>query len=337
MKRLVFLSIAVLFLSLPASKAMGADDGAPENTPLNALEKVERVIYGAPGTGGMFLRLARAERDLFGMELPGSLTERQQSLLAFVEEGNGAQPSLVFKIAVAEWVTQASVNPSAPLAERVSSLESLLEENVQEGALSTRLERILTKLLPNGVFAVPIQIPASTVFKAAFAKTLTVRNVSVGDVVELKIEEDCIIGGTLAAAKGNRIFAEVTKVKMPRSFGRPSEISVEFKNAESIGGQLTPVLIGPEAKKAMEIDPGTIGAVGTSFVGAVLVGPIGLAGGFLVRGSDKKIPEGTAVYVETTELASVSGYQVLGFSGAVTSGPASAEIPSGDVPPTDTY
>jgi hypothetical protein len=332
----MFLSIGALLLALFVPQAMAADDTNSERTPMIALEKVESVIYGAPGTGGMFLRLAKVERDLFGMELPGSLTERQQALLTFVEEGNGAQPSLVFKIGVAEWVTQSRVNPSAPLAERVANLESMLEESVQEGALSARLERILTKLLPNGVLASSIQIPSSTVFKAAFAKTLTVRNVEAGDVVELNLEEDCIIGGTLAAARGNRIFAEVTKVRMPRSFGRPSEISVEFKNMESIGGQLTPVLIGPEAKKAMEIDSGTIGAVGTSFVGAVLVGPIGLAGGFLVRGSDKKIPEGTVVYVETTETAGVSGYQVLG-SYPDTSGPAQTETPPADAPPSDTY
>jgi hypothetical protein len=337
MKRLVFLSITTLLLFAFANQAMAADEVSSEKTPLTALEKVESVIYGSAGTGGMFLRLAKVERDLFGMELPGSLTERQQALLTFVEEGSGTQASLVFKIGVAEWVTLNRVNPSISLAERIANLEGILEESVQEGALSARLERILTKLLPSGVFSTPIQIPPSTVFKASFAKTLTVRNVAVGDIVELNIEEDCIISGTLASAKGNRIFAEVTKVKMPRSFGRPSEISVEFKNMESIGGQLTPVLIGPEAKKAMEIDAGTIGAVGTSFVGAVLVGPIGLAGGFLIRGSDKKIPEGTTVYVETTEASSVGGYQVLTIPDSTAVELAPTENPVLDGPPTDTY
>jgi hypothetical protein len=202
------------------------------------------------------------------------------------------------------------VNPSLPLADRMSSLEITLEGEPQIGALSARLERILTKLLPDGVHSAQEQIPAATVLKAAFAKTLTVRNVSKGDIVELNIIEDCVVGGILAIAKGDRVFAEVTKVKQPRSFGRTSEISVEFREAEAIGGGRVPVTLGPKAKKAMQIDSGTIGAAGASIAGAVLLGPLGLAGGFLVRGSDKQIPAGSLVYVETSEDAPVVGYPI---------------------------
>jgi hypothetical protein len=312
-----------------ACAAFAADETAsvPDDSPQQeSLKKVETVVYGAPGAGGMFMRLARIERDLFGMELPGSLTERQQALLSFVEEGTPTQPSLVFKVSVAEWVTLSKVDPSLPLADRMANLEMSLEGEPQVGALSARLERVLTKLLPNGVYSTPAQIPEATVFKAAFAKTLTVRNVSKGDIVDLKITEDCIVGGVLVVARGDRVFGEVTKVKMPRSFGRPSEISVEFREAETIGGRRIPVALGAQAKKAMEIDSGTIGAAGASIAGAVLLGPLGLAGGFLVRGSDKKIPEGSMMYVETTEARSVTGYPA---SGTPPASPANA-APTGE-------
>jgi hypothetical protein len=309
MKRILF---CVLFFSLSLSvcRAYAADETpVDEGTPQQeSLQRVETVVYGAPSAGGLFLRLAKVERDLFGMELPGSLTERQQALRAFIEEGTPTQPSLVFKVGIAEWVTLSKVNPSLPLADRMSNLEITLEGEPQAGALSARLERILTKLLPDGVHSAQAHIPAATIVKAAFAKTLTVRNVSKGDIVELNITEDCIVGGILAVANGDRLFAEVTKVKMPRSFGRTSEISVEFREAETVGGGRIPVTLGPQAKKAMEIDSGTIGAAGASIAGAVLLGPLGLAGGFLVRGSDKQIPAGSLVYVETSEDASVVGY-----------------------------
>lgn len=337
MKRIYGFVLLILLTSMFSGSALAADDTV-ENAPLQGLDRVETVVYGAPLTGGLFLRLAKVERDLFGMELPGSLTERQQALQNFVELGNSAQPSLIFKIGVAEWVTLRKVNPSTPLATRVSNLERTLENETQEGALSARLERILAKLLPGGIGTTQVQLPAATVFKARFVHTLTVRNVQKGDLVELELLEDCIIDATLAVAKGNRVFARVTKVKMPRSFGRPSEISVEFEHVESIGGALTPVLIGPEAKRAMEVDSATLGAVGTSFLGAVLVGPVGLAGGFLIRGNDKQIPEGTLVYVETSEFADVAGYQVpsvlsdsLGGDTAV-SGASDTQAP----PPSDT-
>jgi hypothetical protein len=303
--------LLVLMICLFANGAFAADEAAldMEDTPQQqSLERVESVVYGAPSSGGMFLRLARVERDLFGMELPGSLTERQHALLSFVEEGTATQPSLVYKIGVAEWVTLSRVYPSLPLADRMTNLEIALEGEPQVGALSARLERVLTKLLPNGVYSAPVQIPAGTVFKGAFTKTLTVRNVSVGDKIELSITEDFAAGGTVAVAKGNRILAEVTKVKMPRSFGRTSEINVDFRNLESLDGRLSPITLGAQAKKAMELDSGTVGAAGASIAGAVLLGPLGLAGGFLVRGSDKQIKEGTLMYVETTEAVTVTGY-----------------------------
>jgi hypothetical protein len=322
------MTVLVLSFFIFAGAAYAADETMPaEDSPQQeSLQRVEKVVYGAPGAGGMFMRLARVERDLFGMELPGSLTERQQALLNFVEEGTPTQPSLVFKINVAEWVTLNKVNPSLPLADRTSNLEMSLEGEPQMGALSARLERILTKLLPNGVLSSPVQVPATTVFKAAFAKTLTVRNVAKGDIVELNVTEDFVTGGILAVAKGDRVFGEVTKVKMPRSFGRTSEISIEFKEIETVGGRRIPVTLGAQAKKAMEIDSGTIGAAGASSGGAIGLGPLGVAGGFLVRGSEKQIPEGSMMYVETTEAATVTGYPTSGVPAAA----SPAAIPTGE-------
>jgi hypothetical protein len=57
-------------------------------------------------------------------------------------------------------------------------------------------------------------------------------------------------------------------------------------------------------------------AAGTSVVGAILLGPIGLAGGFLVRGDLKEIPEGSLVFAETADTFRVSSYPVpLGLQG----------------------
>ncbi len=316
MKRLIVAMTLSVFAVLFCSSALFAADSAaskdlsPSGTALQGLDRVETIVYGSSQTGGLLPRLSKVETDLFGRELPGSLTERQQALQNFVEDGTATQPSLLFKMGVAEWVTLRRTHPSKPMIDRISFLEKTLEDQIQAGALSARLERVLAKLLPSGVAAMNVQVPAHTVLKAKFLQTLTVRNVKKGDLIELELNEDCIINGILAAPTGNRIFAEVTKVKMPRSFGRPSEIGVEFQNVEALDGHMAAVYIGPAAKKAMEIDSAAVGAGAASLVGAVLIGPVGLAGGFLVRGSDKQIPEGTLVYVETTEQTGVLGFQV---------------------------
>ena len=333
MKKLMFLFIVAA--AAAAAGVAAAADVTPEGaTPLQGLSRIESFVYGQPQSGGMLLRLSKVERDLFGMELPGSLTERQDALVSFVETGNANQPSFIFKIGAAEWVTLRRVNTSQSFEERIMNLETTLEGDYQGGALSARLERILSKLLPRGVSSMSVQVQSGTVFRAKFVETLTVRNVKQGDIVHLELDEDYIVNGALAAAKGNRVFAQVTKVKMPRSFGRASEIGVEFTDVEFLGGEMTPVLIGPESKKASKLDKGVIGAAGASVAGAVLLGPVGLAGGFLVRGSDKQIPEGTMIYVETAEFKDISGYQISGYSGETASDGVEPPVP--DVPPSDT-
>jgi hypothetical protein len=339
MKRFTIISATIFFLILVsfAGWSAAADDSAnSDGTPLLGLEKVESIVYGAPGTGGLLLRLSKVERDLFGMELPGSLTERQTALENFVEKGSSGQPSLLLKAAVAEFVTLKRVNTAMPFTERVNSLELTLEGEAQSGALSARLERLITKLMPNGISAAAVTIPSNTVFKAKFVDTLTVRNVKKGDKVALEIAEDCVIDGALVSARGNRLFAEVTRVKMPRSFGRPSEIQVEFQNIEFIDSAVAKVFIGAESKKAMEVDSSTIGAAGASVAGAVLLGPVGLASGFLVRGSDKQIKEGTLVFVETIDSVNIMGYQIpaSALPEIIDSGSSS---PSGGEPVTDEF
>lgn len=336
--------ICILALLLTSCAAFGADEQQPDSsdtqTPLNGLDRIESLLYGAPSSGGLLLRLSKVERDLFGMDLPGSLTERQQALQVFVEDGTSAQPSLLFKIGVAEWITLHRTDPSLSFADRVARLENTLEGEEQIGALSARLERIITKLVPGGITATQVQMAASTVFRARFVETVTVRNVKVGDIVHLAMDEDCIIDGTLAAAKGNRLAAEVTKVKLPRSFGRASEIQFNFKSIETIGCRDIPVTIGPESEKAMQVDSGVVGAAGASLAGVIAFGPLGLAGGFLVRGNDKQIPEGTAVYVETAEAASVEGYTVPNImnmmQGASEQSSAPAQTETQDTQSSDT-
>ncbi|MBP8784020.1 MAG: hypothetical protein KBH12_00915 [Synergistaceae bacterium] len=309
MKKYLSLFGLVFFLAIVlVSPVFAADEG--QSTTFLSLERVEKILYGSIQEGGLLPRLSKAEKDLFGRELPGSLTERQQALLNYLEKPSQNQPPMLFKLGVSEWIVTQRVEPSQPMGLRLSSLEQLLEGSTQSGPLGARLERLISKLLPEGIVSHMATLPEGTILKARFMQNLTVRTVKKGDIVTLELNEDCVANGALVAAKGSRVFAEITNVKGPRSFGRSSEIGVGFKDLETLDGRLTPVYIGPKAKKAMEVDSATIGAAGASLAGAVLLGPIGLAGGFLVRGSDKQIPSGSLVYVETTASASVYGYPI---------------------------
>ncbi len=312
--------------------AMAADtvvaDGGPA---FHTLERIETIVYGAPQGGGLISRLTNAEKDVFGRELPGSLTERQTAMLDFLEKGSLTQPSVLFKLSVAEWAVSQQIHPAWPLARRVETLESILDGAVLGGALASRIEKVIIKLLPEGAMSSPAEVPATTIVKTALAQTLSVSNVKVDDKVVLNLIEEVVVNQTLVAPKGSRVFAHVSKVKRPRSFGRPSEIEIEFDALEVLGPGSVPVTMGESAKKAMEADQATVGAVGASFAGAVLLGPLGLASGFLVRGSDKELKEGTLFYVETVGVNTVQGYKVPAqISSMVSSGDVS--VPQGSTP-----
>ena len=274
------------------------------------LERIETIVYGRPRDGGLMNRLNDVEKSVFGRELPGSLTERQTALIDFLEKGTGTQPSLLFKLSVAEWGIEQQIHPTWSLSKRVDSMEGILEGAIQSGPLVSRVERPLTKLLPDGITAVRFDLPKETIVKAELLDTLTVRNVKVDDIIILGLNEQIVVGDVLVAPKGSRVFGHITKVKPPRSFGRSSEIEMRIDSVEVLGPSVVPVNLGEAAKKAMEVDSGIIGAAGASFGGALLLGPVGLAGGFLIRGNDKQLKAGTAFYVQTVDSASISGYKI---------------------------
>lgn len=305
----VFALLAICFalLAAPALAADAVGDSAPV---FQVLERIETIVYGSTQGGGLLARLSNVEKDVFGRELPGSLTERQTAMLNFLEKGSESQPSLLFKLAVAEWGVDQAIHPEMGIMKRVDSIEAILEGAVQGGAYAARVERLITRLLPDGVLAASVDVPAGTVVKSGLTQELTVRNVKKDDVVVCSLVEEIIINGNLVAPKGSRVFGHISKVKMPRSFGRSSEIEITFDSVEVIGPTTVPVVMGAAAKKAMEADAALIGAAGASFAGAILLGPLGLATGVLVRGSDKPLKEGTLFYVETSEPAITQAYTI---------------------------
>ena len=323
--RSTIFTIALTLAILMAAQAFAADDAADVTTDGGAafltLERIENIVYGSPQGGGLVNRLAAVEKEVFGRALPGSLTERQTAMLDFLEKGTTAQPSLLFKLSVAEWGVTRQIHPAWAMSRRVDTMEAVIDGTIQGGPLAARVEKLITKLLPEGVLSTPAELPKTTIVKCALAKTLTVRTSKVDDKVILNLVEEIVVNQNLIAPKGSRVFAHITKVKPPRSFGRASEIEMAFDALEVLGPASVTVTMGEAAKKAMEADAATIGAVGASFAGAVLLGPLGLASGFLVRGSDKQLKEGTVFYVETTDAATVQGYKVPSqISSLVTSG-----------------
>ncbi len=307
MTKIMRIFLLIAFVSLIPLRASATED-APA---FQRLDDMENRVYGEVRPGGLISRLSDLEKTLFGRELPGTVAERQTALVNFVENGSEAQPSLFFKLAVAEWITEQNTNPYRPIISRITSLERKLEgESMTEGPIAMRLERLLGILVTEPIRWESATLPKGTVVRVALSETLSPSSVSVGDKVKGALTEDMVVGTYLIAPKGSSVEGTVSQVSKPRSFGRPGEVSFAFDSLLPPSLVAIPLSVSDVSVKAAEAEKAQIAAAGGSLVGAILLGPVGLAGGFLVRGDVKEIPAGAIFHLEAGEGSSPFAYPV---------------------------
>lgn len=314
----VFVGAAMLG-ALLASCAAAAELGDGKSASVLMMERIETIVYGEPNKGGLVERLNGLERELFGRSLPGSVAERHAAILNFLEVGSEDQPSMLFKIGIAEWILSKRLYAARSALKRIETLETDMDGDLQYGKpLAMRVERILTMLVSDPVTFRLVNLPAGTVLKFRFMEELSPAKSQKGDRVHIALDDDLVLDGNLVAARGCLLDAVVREVKKPRSFGVPGEVRIDFNALLPLGPQPVKVGVGEAARKAAEAankskDKGEgaiIGAGAASIAGAALLGPVGLIGGLFVRGNAIRIPEGALTFVQTSGDVTVSAYPI---------------------------
>ena len=306
---IVFLTSLVLFSPL----AWAADIGAGEDhgTSMQMLERAEIIVYGEPGRGGLIERLNSLERELFGRDLPGSISERHAAILNFLEVGTPEQPSMLFKIGIAEWLIGEPTQPRRGSLPRVERLETHLDGTMQYGRpLAMRVERLLAALVADRVTAQEVILPTATVLQVQFLEEVRNATARAGDRVALALINDLFVGNVLIAPRGSLIDAVVRSVRQPRLFGVPGRITIDSRALIPLGPQRPEVTQGEASRRATEGVEGMIGAGGAAIGGALLLGPLGLVAGGVVRGNAVNIPQGSIMFLETSGDVRILGYPI---------------------------
>lgn len=300
---------AVMMLIFAAATAFGANDDV---SLFKQVDHIETLVYGQPRVGGLVARLNSVEKDLFGRELPGSLAERQAALLNFIESGVDNQPSLLFKVGVVEWALESVANASDSLSQRISAVEERVEGSaMSDRPLAMRLERALSMVVSDPVVWETVTVPAGTVVRFKLLDELNPAKTKKGDSFSAELTHDLVMGErSLVAVRGSRSAGIVESVKKPRSFGRSSEIKFTVQELKVLAPGGIALTRGKKADEAAQIEASHAAAAGTSLVGAIVLGPVGLVGGFLVRGDSKIIPAGSVFYAETSADSSLWAYTV---------------------------
>ncbi|MDY3868445.1 MAG: hypothetical protein SOZ52_03675 [Pyramidobacter sp.] len=299
---------AALFLIVFICGVSWADDDPLDKQ----IDRLENIVYGSsPRPGGLINRLDAVEKDLYGTELQGSLADRQSAHIDFLEHGSNGQPSLLFKLSVAEWGLELPNGAHNPLGLRISEIEKRLEGVPQDGKpLAMRVERAIGMIISEPVAWEQLQIPEGTVVRLALLETLKPAVVKKDDTVKFCLTENLLIGDRLVAPRGAPALGRILSVRKPGMFGRPSQIKIQIESLNTVGADTLPLTEGKQAQKAAEFEASYAAAAGTSLVGAIALGPLGLVGGAFIRGNAKEIPAGTIVYAQTASAASVYAYPV---------------------------
>ena len=316
--------IFALLLFMSAASSCMASEAVPDpevssGSSRQMMGQIEQIIYGYVSQGGLIERLAKVEEDLFGRSLPGTIAERHAAILNFLESGTEEQPSMMFKLGVAEWVVDKRIRASEPAVRRLEDLETNLTGASRAGnPIVMRVESLLATLIMDPVSAVPVTIPANTVMKFRFMDELSPAKSKAGDSVRLELTQDLIVNQNLVAPTGSLLITDVRAVKRPGMFGVPGEVRLTFRELKPLGPQRPPVWAGEAAQKAIKEarttgsrgEGAVIGAGAVSLAGAALLGPAGLVSGLFIRGNSIKIPEGSVTFLQTSGDFTVSAYPI---------------------------
>ena len=307
-----------------ASSAGFASEAVPDpdlsgGSSRQMMEQIEKIIYGYVGQGGLIDRLSRVEGDLFGRSLPGTIAERHAAILNFLDIGTDDQPSMMFKLGVAEWVVDKKIRATEAATRRLEDLETNLTGSSRSGSpIVMRVESLLATLVMDPVTAQPVTVPSNTVMKFRFMDELSPATSKAGDYVRLELTDDLIVNQYLVAPAGSLLTTEVRKVKKPGIFGVPGEVRLSFEELKPLGPQKPQVYVGKESEKAIKDarkagsrgENGIVGAGAASVAGAVLLGPVGLMSGAFIRGNSIKIPVGSVTFVQTSGDITVAAYPI---------------------------
>lgn len=300
-RRLTSAFLALLLLLVPALPA-----GAWEisSGPLVGLAALEKAAYGQEGAGSVLQRLERLEGDILGAKQQGPIVPRLEKLNQSLR---GPGESLLFRLGALEWFLNRAISRE-PLATRLSTLEQLVVGKAGTGPVGPRLEELAALTWPEGKSGgTPVQVEKGTLVKIKLGTELNSETSKLGDKVKFQVSQDVKVDGRLVIPAGTPGEGRVIEVTKAGNLGRDGRVRVNFGTIQALDGQEFPVEVD---EKATEMNKSLQFAAGASMAGVLLLGPVGLVGGYFVKGKDVIIPIGTEFFVSVTASAQTTGLPI---------------------------
>lgn len=276
---------------------------------IKRVSRMERYIYGSEQDASTSDRLRQIEEDLFGRNSGQNDLDKSKYLHDFIFVGSPQNLSMDMKLSFLEWKLF-NQTMEGSLENRLANIDSHITGIKSNEPMAFRLEQQVHVIIENGLISMHrVNIPAGTKFKVKLTKEISSKTSKKGDTVPMVITDDVFIDDSvLVMTKGGIVSPTVLKVRRGGRFGRTGYIQLDLTSLEAMDSTLLKTSIDSAGEK---YDKKKIGmTVGASAIGYVVLGPIGLAGGALIKGGDITVPAGTEFDVITTADCKVTGVSV---------------------------
>lgn len=302
--------LCVAMTMMLATPAWAATTTTTTSTPLlDRLAEVEIALYGSAQVPGALLpRVQRVEADLYGK--PSTSNEaiivRIERLSNLVSKGGA---SLLMKLNAAEWMIFQTQTSHKPLFERLAVVEEgVFGQSYPSKGIAERVEDLVGLVWPGGVLnTAPVPVPPGTKVRAKILTDLNSSTNREGDLVRHQVIADVKIDNKVIIPIGTEFVGVVKQVTKPGPFGRAGSVGIEAGSVRAIDGSLITLTFQQTAPDRGAQDL----AAGASLGGMVLLGPLGLAAGYLVQGRSEIIPAGTEITLEVKDAVTVQGLSLV--------------------------
>jgi hypothetical protein len=139
-----------------------------------------------------------------------------------------------------------------------------------------------------------VVLPDGTELTVVTTEEISSKTAVEGDALTFKVDDDVKINGKTVIARGSIVKGEISNSKKSGRMGKGGQLSIRILSTEAVDGQKVKL----RASKGREGDDKT----GTTVALVVLFGPLG----FLKKGKDAKIKEGTRIKAYTDEVKTVA-------------------------------
>ena len=133
-----------------------------------------------------------------------------------------------------------------------------------------------------------VTVPKGTDIVLDFDMAMKDTTAKDGDKVRLHVDQDVLVDGKTVIKAGTPVTGVITAVKKRERFGVNARIQMKLNPIETVDGKH--VVVGYKTKSAS--NGKTAGAAAASVGGAVVLGPVGLVGGYFIVGKHVNVKPG---------------------------------------------